>query len=132
MASQVLVANGIGWNDPEYIKSVTKMVFRWGLVLGTSLLVLMWIGTQSGFLIDFFTQDADTRMELSKLLAVVIFAQPLNSFVFVANGVLQGAEEFTYQAKSMALSIIAAMVSLQFWNTWHSGGCRIWQEGEIC
>ncbi|KAL7474328.1 hypothetical protein ACHAW6_000302 [Cyclotella cf. meneghiniana] len=27
MASQVLVANGIGWNDPEYIKSVTKMVF---------------------------------------------------------------------------------------------------------
>ncbi|KAL7474329.1 hypothetical protein ACHAW6_000303 [Cyclotella cf. meneghiniana] len=48
-------------------------------------------------------------MELSKLLAVVFFAQPLNSCVFVANGVLRGAEEFTYQAKSMALSIIAAM-----------------------
>ena len=70
---------------------------------------MLWIGTQSGFLIDCFTQDEGTRIKLSKLLAVVIFAQPLNSFVFVANGVLQGAKEFMYQAKFMALSIIAAV-----------------------
>jgi Na+-driven multidrug efflux pump len=70
---------------------------------------MLWIGTESGFLVDFFTGDEGTKMELGKLLAIVIFAQPLNSFVFAADGVLQGAEEFLYQAKSMALSVVTAM-----------------------
>ena len=68
----------------------------------------MWVGTSSGFLIDFFTADEGTRIELSKLLTIVILAQPLNAFVFAADGVLQGAEEFTYQAKTMALSVLSA------------------------
>ncbi|KAL7519289.1 hypothetical protein ACHAWX_004075 [Stephanocyclus meneghinianus] len=108
-ASQALVADGIGRSDPDSVKSVAKTVFRWGLALGMSLAVILWIGTQSGFLIDFFTQDEGTRIELSKLLTIVIFAQPLNSFVFAADGVLQGAEEFTYQAKAMALSVVTAV-----------------------
>ena len=45
---------------------------------------------------------------MGKLLTIVILAQPLNSFVFAADGVLQGAEEFTYQAKAMALSVASA------------------------
>ncbi|KAL7476552.1 LOW QUALITY PROTEIN: hypothetical protein ACHAW6_002407 [Cyclotella cf. meneghiniana] len=69
---------------------------------------MLWIGTQLGFLIVFFTQNEGTRIKLSKLLTIVIFAQPFNSFVFVADGVLQGAKEFPYQAKSMALSVISA------------------------
>jgi putative MATE family efflux protein len=108
-ASQALVADGIGRGDSYVVKSVSKTVFQWGLALGLSLSSMLWIGTESGFLVDFFTGDEGTKMELGKLLAIVIFAQPLNSFVFAADGVLQGAEEFLYQAKSMALSVVTAM-----------------------
>ena len=78
------------------------------MALGLTLSTCLWVGTASGFLIEFFTSDDVTRKELGKLLTIVILAQPLNSFVFAADGVLQGAGEFTYQAKSMAFSVISA------------------------
>ncbi|KAL7529747.1 hypothetical protein ACHAXR_003136, partial [Thalassiosira sp. AJA248-18] len=107
-ASQALVADGIGRGDANAVRAVSQTVFKWGLLLGLTLSTCLWAGTASGFLVDFFTSDEGTREELSKLLTIVIFAQPLNSFVFAADGVLQGAEEFSYQAKSMALSVVSA------------------------
>ena len=108
-ASQALVADGIGREDAESVRKVSQTVFNWGLGLGLFLSIILWVGTESGFLVDFFTSDELTRMELTKLLTIVILAQPLNSFVFAADGVLQGAEEFPYQAKSMALSVLCAV-----------------------
>lgn len=107
-ASQALVADGIGRGDADAVRGVSRTVFVWGLALGLALSSILWAGTASGFLTDFFTSDEGTRIELGKLLAIVILAQPLNSFVFAADGVLQGAEEFVYQAKSMALSVFSA------------------------
>ncbi|KAL7535078.1 hypothetical protein ACHAWF_005050 [Thalassiosira exigua] len=110
-ASQALVADGMGRRDPEGVRDVSRTVFAWGLALGLTLSTVLWIGTASGFLTDFFTSDDGTRVELEKLLTIVILAQPLNSFVFAADGVLQGAEEFGYQAKSMALSVATAFAA---------------------
>jgi Na+-driven multidrug efflux pump len=107
-ASQALVADGKGRNDADAVRTVSRTVFNWGLALGLTLSTCLWVGTASGFLIEFFTSDDVTRKELGKLLTIVILAQPLNSFVFAADGVLQGAGEFTYQAKSMAFSVISA------------------------
>lgn len=108
-ASQALVADGIGRKDVDAVREVSRTVFDWGLALGLTLSTALWVGTfPTGFLIDFFTSDEGTRIELGKLLTIVILAQPLNSFVFAADGVLQGAEEFPYQAKSMALSVASA------------------------
>jgi MATE family multidrug resistance protein len=107
-ASQALVADGIGRKDADAVRIVSQTVFNWALVLGLTLSACIWVGTDSNFLIDFFTSDEGTRIELAKLLTIVILAQPLNSFVFAADGVLQGAEEFTYQAKSMAVSVVTA------------------------
>ncbi|KAL3822989.1 hypothetical protein ACHAXA_008129 [Cyclostephanos tholiformis] len=107
-ASQALVADGKGRNDADDVRAISRTVFNWGLALGLTLSTCLWVGTASGFLIEFFTSDDVTQKELGKLLTIVILAQPLNSFVFAADGVLQGAGEFTYQAKSMALSVISA------------------------
>ncbi len=107
-ASQALVADGIGRKDAESVRTVSQTVFNWGLALGLTLSATIWVGTESNFLIDFFTSDEGTRIELTKLLAIIILAQPLNAFVFAADGVIQGAEEFLYQAKSMALSVLTA------------------------
>lgn len=107
-ASQALVADGLGRDDRRAVRDISQTVFNWSLALGLALSGILWIGTASGFLTDFFTSDEGTRIELGKLLTIVILAQPLNSFVFAADGVLQGAEEFTYQAKAMALSVASA------------------------
>lgn len=107
-ASQALVADGIGRKDTNSVREICQIVFSWGLILGLTLSTCLWIGKSSGILLDFFTSDELTRIELGKLLTVVVLAQPLNSFVFAADGVLQGAGEFGYQAKSMALSVICA------------------------
>ena len=79
MASQALVADGTGQRDVGAIRSVSKTVFQWGLVSALSLLLILWV------------------------------ERPLNAFVFEDDGVLQGAEEFPYQAKAMALSVVTAM-----------------------
>lgn len=54
------------------------------------LALLLILGDFSGFLLGLFTSDSNTQEELKPLLLVLIIGQPLNSFVFAADGVLQG------------------------------------------
>lgn len=110
-ASQGLVADGIGRDDHKAVRNVSMTVFAYSLILGFALSLGLQIGDSTGFLVDFFTSDTATQAILSKILALIILAQPLNSIVFAADGVLQGAAEFTYQAKAMALSGATAWTS---------------------
>ena len=66
------------------------------------------LGDSTGFLLKLFTADIPTQEALKPLLLLLIIAQPLNSFVFAADGVLQGASVFAYQAKTMVLSVLIA------------------------
>ncbi len=84
----------------------------------------LWVGTTSGFLIVFFTSNDVTRIEMGKLLMIVILAQPLNLFVLAADRVLQGAGEFTYQAKSMALNVVSAFAMFAVLE-YTSYGCKM-------
>jgi putative MATE family efflux protein len=110
-ASQGLVADGLGRNDQEDVKEVSITVLRYSIVLGVILASLLQIGYSTGFLLDFFTSDEGTQAALSEILTIIVLAQPLNSIVFAADGVLQGASEFTYQAKSMFLSAGTAAIA---------------------
>jgi Na+-driven multidrug efflux pump len=110
-ASQGLVADGIGRDDHEAVRDVSLTVFAYSLILGFALSFGLWTGDSTAFLLDFFTSDEATQAILSKILAIIILAQPLNSIVFAADGVLQGASEFAYQAKAMALSGATAWIS---------------------
>jgi Na+-driven multidrug efflux pump len=90
--------------------------FLYSIVLGLILAGLLQIGFSTHFLLDFFTSDQGTQAALANILTLIIVAQPLNSLVFAADGVLQGASEFTYQAKSMVISgatAAAVFVALQ-------------------
>jgi Na+-driven multidrug efflux pump len=110
-ASQGLVADGLGRKDQESVRDVSLKVFAYSLILGFALSIGLQIGDSTKFLLDFFTNDRATQAYLSRILGIIILAQPLNSLVFAADGVLQGASEFTYQAKAMALSGATAWVS---------------------
>jgi len=104
-ASQALVADGLGREDSGGVRNISKTIFAYGLALGVFLAGALVLGDVSGFLLDLFTEDAQTQEALKPLLTIIIAAQPLNAFVFAADGVLQGASAFSYQAKSMVLSV---------------------------
>jgi putative MATE family efflux protein len=108
-ASQGLVADAIGREDPTAVRDVSKTVFTYGLMLGFFLAVFLQVGDSTGLLFDLFTKDEAIRATLGKVLPLIILAQPLNALVFAADGVLQGASEFPYQAKAMALSGLIAV-----------------------
>jgi Na+-driven multidrug efflux pump len=110
-ASQALVADGIGREDSDSIRSISRTIFMYSLGLGIFLATALGIGDASGFLLNFFTEDVPTQNALRPLLSILIAAQPLNAFVFAADGVLQGASAFTFQAKSMVLSASVAIGS---------------------
>ena len=72
---------------------------------GTPSCGILFVGFYStDFLVTFFTSDEGTQTALLEIASLLVLSQPLNSIVFAADGVLQGASEFPYQAKSMALS----------------------------
>jgi MATE family multidrug resistance protein len=110
-ASQALVADGLGREDSNGVLSISKTIFAYSLGLGLFLAGALGLGDASGFLLNFFTEDVQVQAALGPLLVILIAAQPLNAFVFAADGVLQGASAFSYQAKSMVLSASVAVGS---------------------
>jgi putative MATE family efflux protein len=108
-ASQGLVADAIGRKDSRAVLDVSKTVFAYSVILGLSLAGLLWTGEASGMLAAFFTKDGDIRVALDEILPLIILAQPLNALVFSADGILQGASEFPYQAKAMLVSGLTAV-----------------------
>lgn len=110
-ASQGLVADALGRNDPRGVRDVSNTVFRYSLVLGLSLASLLQIGEWTNWIFELFTQDPSTRMAMGEILPLIVLAQPLNALVFAADGVLQGASEFPFQAKSMAISGFTAVTT---------------------
>lgn len=110
-ASQALVADAVGRENQLAIRNVSKTVILYSLALGVFLSVGLEIGDLTNFLLDFFTKDAATQNALKPLLSIIILAQPLNSFVFAADGILQGASQFSYQAKAMVISVVVGISS---------------------
>ncbi|CAB9499622.1 Protein DETOXIFICATION [Seminavis robusta] len=108
-ASQGLVADALGRDSKSDAREVAKTVFGYSLGLGLTLGSLLYIGSASNFLFTIFTQDASIQQELGRILPLIIFSQPLNSYVFAADGVIEGAAEFTFQAQSMFVSVAAAL-----------------------
>lgn len=115
-ASQTLIADALGRNNTDDVRQLSQEVFTYAIVLGLGLASLLAIGTYSGdhpFLLSFFTSDPTIQEALIPILGWVIVSQPLNSLVFTADGILQGAAEFAFQAKSVIFSALIAILS--FW-----------------
>ena len=103
-ASQGLVADALGRQDKKDARDISKTVFLYSSVLGLFLATVLQIGQATEVLFDIFTKDEATREALSQIMPLLVLTQPVNSLVFAADGVLQGAAEFPFQARAMALS----------------------------
>ena len=113
-ASQTLIADALGRKDALDVRDISKTVLLYAIFLGITLAFILSAGTYYGdhpFLLSFFTPDPDIQETLIPVLGWIIISQPLNSLVFTADGILQGASEFSYQAKSVVLSAGVAMLA---------------------
>jgi putative MATE family efflux protein len=110
-ASQGLIADALGRQDADDVIDVSKTIFVYSLCLGLFLALILQIGTATSILLDIFTQNEATRTALSSILPLIILAQPLNALVFAADGIIQGASEFPFQAKAMVISGMTAAVT---------------------
>lgn len=121
-ASQALVADKIGQKDAVGVRNICQIVFGYSVILGLALAVFLGVGTSSGILLGFFTSDPSIQAELRSIMPLIIVAQPLNSLVFAADGILQGASEFAYQAKTMWISVAGAVLCYIANHTQYFGG----------
>ena len=110
-ASQGLIADALGRKDSHDVIDISKTIFLYSFCLGTSLALLLQIGTWTSLLLDLFTQNEATRAALTSILPLIVLAQPLNALVFAADGIIQGASEFPFQAKAMVVSGMTAVAT---------------------
>jgi Na+-driven multidrug efflux pump len=110
-ASQGLIADALGRQDSDSVLDVSKTIFAYSFVLGMALALVLQIGASTHWLMDLFTQDPLTRAALGRILPLIVVAQPLNALVFAADGVLQGAAEFPFQARAMLVSGLTAVAT---------------------
>lgn len=110
-AAQALVADALGRDNMPFLRDLIQTLLSYASILGVALAILLQVGNISGFLLSFFTTDIATQKALSPLLNILILSQPLNAIVFTADGILQGASQFAYQAKGMLLSVATAIAS---------------------
>ncbi|CAM9260281.1 unnamed protein product [Chrysoparadoxa australica] len=115
VASQGLVADSLGKQDLSRARQVGLRTLLMGLGCGIVLL--------GGFTLlgaDFprlFTSDAAVLSATAPLITLVGLMQPLNAYVFVGDGVLQGSLDFVYEACCMAGS--AGLAGLWIVNQGH-------------
>ncbi len=109
-ASQALISDAFARNDTDGIRNICKSIFMYSLALGSFLSVLLYLSNESGVLFTIFTNDKPTQESLKNIILILTLSQPLNAYVFAADGILQGASEFVYEAKSMMLSASVAVV----------------------
>jgi Na+-driven multidrug efflux pump len=110
-AAQGLIADALGRQDQVDALDISKTIFLYSFYLGLTLALLLQIGSWTGWILDLFTLDPATRVMLERILPLIVLAQPLNSVVFAADGILQGAAEFPFQAKAMVVSGLTAIVT---------------------
>ena len=105
IAGQALTGASLGGGDAQGARAATRLMVRWGV----------WGGVVLGLVIAalhqvipiFFTEDAQVRSAIAAGLLLVAVTQPLSGYVFVVDGVLIGAGDGPWLARSMVLVLLA-------------------------
>ncbi|MDP8959974.1 MAG: MATE family efflux transporter [Actinomycetota bacterium] len=110
IAAQALVARLLGSGNQEAARLAAGRMLQWGVLLGLLLGVGFW--ALQGLLPGIFTDDPGVTAAVMTVLPFVAAMQPLNSAVFVWDGVFMGAGDFPFLAKAMLLAAGAAGIVL--------------------
>ena len=121
IAGQTLVAGHLGEGDGARARRLADRMLAWGLSWGIALAVAFWL--LRNVLPGWFSSDPQVISVATTLLPFVALTQPLNSIVFVFDGILIGAEQFRFLAAAMVgaaviscgLLLVAGSITAVWW-----------------
>lgn len=109
IAAQNLVAGHLS-TDRAAAHRFSRRMLTWGLWWGVFLAAAFWL--LRDHLPRWFTSDPSVAALVVTLMPIIALSQPLNGLVFVFDGIMIGATEFTYLAKAMVAAAVLACVLL--------------------
>ena len=120
IAAQNLVAGHLA-TDRAAARRFSERMLLWGLCWGVLLAAAFWLMRQD--LPGWFTTDPSVAALVITLMPLIALSQPLNGLIFVLDGIMIGATEFTYMAKAMVfvagvaclLLLMAGSISAVWW-----------------
>ena len=110
VSGQALVSKHLGRDDPTEARAVADRLLQWGIALGV--LLALGFAALRPWLPGWFSDDPETVAAVLDIFIFVALLQPLNGLVFVWDGIFMGAEAFSFLAKAMFLSALAAAAVL--------------------
>ncbi|MCW2872000.1 MAG: multidrug transporter MatE [Streptomyces oryziradicis] len=103
IAGQAVIGRYLGADNPEGARAACRRMVQWGLASGVALGLLV---VAAGPLIaPLFTADPAVKHALIPVLLVVAATQPVSGVVFILDGVLMGAGDGPYLARSMLVTL---------------------------
>jgi len=121
IAGQTLVAGHMGEGEGQRARQLADRMLVWGLSWGLALAGVFWL--LRNVLPGWFSPDPNVNAVAVAILPFVALTQPLNSIVFVLDGLLIGAEQFRFLALAMigataltcGLLLMAASITAVWW-----------------
>ncbi len=110
VAAQALVATAAGRATGPSAREVANRLLLWGFALGVVQALAFLLAKP--LLISLFTNDPGVIAALEQVYPFVVLVQPLNSLVFVLDGVFMGAEQFRFLARAMLIAAAGASALL--------------------
>lgn len=105
IAAQTLIGHALGAGDPAAVRSLTRLLVRWGIragvVLGLAVLALAPV------LPALFTSDPAVQGAVRSALWVIAALQPVSGWAFILDGVLIGAGDGRWLAFAQLLLLMA-------------------------
>ena len=120
IAAQNLVAGHLA-TDRAAARRFSQRMLLWGLCWGMLLAAAFWLMRQD--LPGWFTTDPAVAALVITLMPIIALSQPLNGLIFVLDGIMIGATDFTYMARAMVfvagvaclLLLMAGSISAVWW-----------------
>ena len=120
IAAQNLVAGHLA-TDRAAARRFSQRMLLWGFCWGMLLAAAFWLMRQH--LPGWFTTDPAVAALVITLMPIIALSQPLNGLIFVLDGIMIGATDFTYMAKAMVfvaavaclLLLMAGSISAVWW-----------------
>jgi MATE family multidrug resistance protein len=120
IAAQALVGKHLGAGAHGEAREVSARLMEWGLLIGIGIALVLFL--LRGLLAGVFSSDESVVTAAAALIAWLAAVQPLSALAFTLDGILLGASDTRFLAKSMVASSLAyaaiSLVSLELgWGT---------------
>ncbi|MBD2102937.1 MATE family efflux transporter [Leptolyngbya sp. FACHB-261] len=124
IAGQSLIGRYLGAGEPQRAYKVGLRMTQWGIALGFVLMGVFWL--LRDLLPHLFTSDPRVLHTIASIFLFVVCFQPINSLVFVLDGILIGAGDTRFLRRAATAGALAYIPLALAALTWGWGLPGVW------